>query len=338
MISNEYKPYELNILYRAQHSTMWELADKAGILASLGLSIKTLEFAYDSRLAEQALFGGAIDFVAGNHITPYLWVSRGKPIVCLASPGNSVKSSVVSKQPIESLAEFKDKGLRVADSNLLDVRGGIHHARGNHQLDVERAGYDLQEVQFLDMGDQDDPDTSTKIIDAVRTGKADVAFSGRGTAEALKKEGLYRTQLPTLPMINGTTLTTTYENIYSKEFLAERLVKALVLTIHYARMHPEEAQKYLDTKMGRPYEEKGGRATQISRYPLRAYPTTESVANAYELCWMQYEEAKAVSPLALWDIHYLRDLDVSGFIDELMQEEPENMRDNASLGAVSWEG
>jgi len=193
---------------------MWELADKAGVLASLGLSIKTLEFADDSRKAEQALFGGAIDFVAGNHITPYLWVSRGRPIVCLASPGNSVRSSVVSKEPLESLAQFKDKGLRVADTNLLDPRGGMHHARGNHQLDVERAGYDLNEVEFLDMGEQDDPATSKAVIEAVRMGKADVAFSGRGTAEALRKEGLYSTQLPTLPMVNGTTLTTTYDIIY----------------------------------------------------------------------------------------------------------------------------
>jgi hypothetical protein len=28
-------------------------------------------------------------------------------------------------------------------------------------------------------------------------------------------------------------------------------------------------------------------------------------------------EAKAISPLALWDLHYLRELDNSGFIDKL---------------------
>ncbi|MPZ13082.1 MAG: hypothetical protein GEU73_01420, partial [Chloroflexi bacterium] len=108
----EYRPYELNILFRAQHSILWELADKSGVLGQLGLSIRSLEFSENSRKAEQALFDGAIDFVAGNHITPYLWVARGKPIVCLASPGNAVRDSVVSREPIGSLAEFKDKGLR----------------------------------------------------------------------------------------------------------------------------------------------------------------------------------------------------------------------------------
>jgi hypothetical protein len=52
---------------------------------------------------------------------------------------------------------------------------------------------------------------------------------------------------------------------------------------------------------------------------------------------MQYEESKAVSPLALWDIHYLRDLDASGFIDELMQEEPEAARDRSPFTETpSW--
>jgi hypothetical protein len=56
--------------------------------------------------------------------------------------------------------------------------------------------------------------------------------------------------------------------------------------------------------------------------PLRPYPDNQAVTNAYELCCMQYPEAKAISPLALWDTHYLRDLDLSGFIDELAAEAP----------------
>ena len=32
------KPHALNILFRANHNAMWELADKAGILGELELS------------------------------------------------------------------------------------------------------------------------------------------------------------------------------------------------------------------------------------------------------------------------------------------------------------
>ena len=42
---------------------------------------------------------------------------------------------------------------------------------------------------------------------------------------------------------------------------------------------------------------------------------------------MRYEEAQAANPFALWDMHYLRDLDLSGFIDELLQEEPASVQE-----------
>jgi len=127
-------------------------------------------------------------------------------------------------------------------------------------------------------------------------------------------------------MVNGTTITTSYETLHNKPGLAERLVRTMVLTIHYARMHPDEAQRLLDTKMDRPYPERGGRAASVARHPMKPYPTTEAVANAYELCCIHYPETREVSPLALWDIGYLRDLDLSGFIDELIQEQPEAVR------------
>jgi hypothetical protein len=49
----------------------------------------------------------------------------------------------------------------------------------------------------------------------------------------------------------------------------------------------------------------------------KPYPDHEAVANAYKLCCMKNPEAEEQSPLALWDLHYLRRLDNSGFIDKL---------------------
>jgi hypothetical protein len=43
------------------------------------------------------------------------------------------------------------------------------------------------------------------------------------------------------------------------------------------------------------------------------------VANAYKLCCLKNPEAEEQSPMALWDLHYLRTLDNSGFIDQLYQ-------------------
>jgi hypothetical protein len=95
---SDYEPLELRGYYRAGHSTVWELADAAGILGQLNMKLASLEFTESSARAEGALFEGRVDFVSGNHISPYKHVAQNKPIVCLASPGNQVRDLVVNPQ------------------------------------------------------------------------------------------------------------------------------------------------------------------------------------------------------------------------------------------------
>jgi ABC-type nitrate/sulfonate/bicarbonate transport system substrate-binding protein len=316
------KPYALNILFRASHNAMWELAEKAGILGEMNLSIASMEYADNSKEAEARLFGGSLDFIAGNHISPYMWVAKNRPIVQIASPGNSVRDSIVSKRPLASLEELAGQDVRVADCDLHDRYGSIQHPRGNHILDTMRAGLEPEQTHWVDCGEFDDPNVARNIVDAVASGKADIGFVGARDADALRGAGLHPLQLPTLPMVNGATITTTYDLLHEKEQLAERLVRAMVLAIHFARTRPEEAQKLLDTKLGKPYTEHGGRAQGLARYPMKPYPTQAAIDSAFELCCMQYEETKEIQPAALWDLHYLRELELSGFIDELIQEQP----------------
>ncbi|HEY3115723.1 MAG TPA: hypothetical protein VGK54_03185 [Chloroflexota bacterium] len=320
-------PYELRAMYRAGHSEFWEVADKAGILAKLNLSLKYLEGTDDPREAEANLFSGAIDMICGNHITPYMWIAKGKPIVCIASPSNGVHDRVITREPATSLADFKAKGLRIADTNLVGDKGIANHERLNHIIDVLRAGYAEGEATWLEMGDGGQPGTGDALIDAVKTGKADVAFSRRLSAADLAASGLHALDLPYQPMVNGPTITTSYETLNKKPGIADRLIRAMVETIHYARMNPEQTQKYLDVQDTRPYTQNHGRVEAITRSPIKPYPSMEGIMNAFELSCMRYEDSRDASPAALWDMHYLRDLDMSGFIDELLQEEPESVRE-----------
>ncbi len=61
------------------------------------------------------------------------------------------------------------------------------------------------------------------------------------------------------------------------------------------------------------------RYASLARMPRKPYPDPQAVINAHELCLMKDSAAKELSPLALWDLHYLRELDHSGFIDGLYQ-------------------
>src|SRR5438034_11581250 len=115
------KPYALNILYRAKHNAMWELAEKAGIMAELNLSIASLEYADNSKEAEAKLFGGSLDFIAGNHISAYMWLARNRPIVQIATPGNFWLDSIGRRLLIELRDELAGPIVR-SDGQILHVR------------------------------------------------------------------------------------------------------------------------------------------------------------------------------------------------------------------------
>jgi ABC-type nitrate/sulfonate/bicarbonate transport system substrate-binding protein len=166
---------EIRGLYRSHsHLPIWEVMDKAGIWEQNGLKVK-FEFCDSSTAAEQALFGGDVDFVSGNHISPYLLVKRGKPIVSLTSPSNSTSEKLIANFPIREIAELRGK--RIGDTTLVDSIGGYHHPRGNHMLFVLRAGLSLDEVEFVELTDSNNKFRDMQM-DVLQSRKVDAIFAG----------------------------------------------------------------------------------------------------------------------------------------------------------------
>ena len=315
---SDYEPVEIRGYFRAySHLPIWEVLDKAGIWEKVGIKMRGMEFCASPPEAEGALFDGKIDFISGNHITPYALVGQGKPIVCLASPSNSVRDRLVSREPVRSLAELRGK--KVVDLAFEGRVAGFNHLRGNHALYIIRAGLKLNDVQWVEIGDDITPAFRKQQFELLTSGKADAALITGGTAQ-YEEAGLHVFQPDPLPMINGPTLTTAITALERKDRLGERMVKAVVMGIHFARTHREETERILDGLRKREPEAGSVRYESLARMPIKPYPALDAVANAYELCLMKIPEAKAFSPLALWDTHYLRALDQSGFIDQLYKQ------------------
>jgi ABC-type nitrate/sulfonate/bicarbonate transport system substrate-binding protein len=315
---SNYEPVEIRGIFRAHsHLPIWEVLDKAGIWEQVGIKMRGMEYCSSPPVAEGALFDGKVDFISGNHITPYALVGHGKPIVCIASPSNQVRDRLVSRQPIRSLAELRGK--KIVDLALEGRVAGFNHLRGNHMLYILRAGLKLTDVQWVELGDERSPEFRKQQFELIQSGKADAALITGGTAQ-YEEAGLHVLPLDPLPMINGPTMTTAITALKRKDRLGERMVKALVLGIHFARTRREETERILDGLRKREPEAGSVRYESLTRMPIKPYPALDAVANAYELCLMKIPEAKHFSPLALWDIHYLRELDDSGFIDGLYQE------------------
>ena len=119
---NDYEPIEINAFFRSHtHLPLWEILDKAGFWEQVGIKVN-FEYCDSSSEAEAALFGGQIDLISGNHISPYALVARGKPIVSLASPTNGVSDRLISREPVTSPTQIRGK--RVIDTTILDNGGG----------------------------------------------------------------------------------------------------------------------------------------------------------------------------------------------------------------------
>jgi len=296
---SEPKTLEIRGFYRSHsHLPIWEVMEKAGIWEKNGLKV-SFEFCDSSEAAEKALFGGDVDFVSGNHISPYLLVKRGKPIVCLTSPSNDTSDRLVTNFPIKQVAELR--GRKIGDTTLVDSIGGYHHPRGNHMLFVMRGGLKLTDVEWVELSESN-YEFKAMQMDVLKAKKVDAIFVS-GNTDKFQQAGMHVLALDRLPMINGPTLTSTLTTLQNKEELAERLVRAQVMGIHFARTRRGETEAILDDLR--------------KREPECKNVQYRSVANAYKLCCLKNPEAEEQSPLALWDLHYLRALDHSGFIDQL---------------------
>ena len=309
----EYEPLEIRAYFRSHsHLPIWEVMDKAGIWDRVGLKV-SFEFCDSSSAAEKALFDGSVDFVSGNHISPYLLVRRGKPIVSLTSPSNSVNDKLVTRFPVKDVSELRGK--RIGDTTLVDSIGGYHHPRGNHMLYIMRGGLRLDEVEWVELTESN-KEFQAMQFEVLKSGKIDSIFV-TGNTDKFEQAGLHVLSLDRLPMINGPTLTSTLTTLQKKAGLAERLVKAQVMGIHFARTRRGETEDILEGLRRRVPEAKNVSYRSVAKLLPKPYPDHEAVANAYKLCCLKSPEAEEMSPMALWDLHYLRELDNSGFIDAL---------------------
>lgn len=301
-------------MFRAtSHLPIWEVMDKAGIFAQVGLELVDFSFCNEPAIAEAALLEGKIDFVSGNHISTYTEFGRGKPIVHLSSPSNSVNYPVVAREAINSLADLQ--GTRIGEVYEVDMRKGVSHIEGNHALYLRHAGVEPDQVTWVALGNLPREEYRQVQLRALQEGRIDATFVTGGTG-AFDEAGMHVYRPGRLPMINGPTLTCASPNLRRREGLGERLVKAQVLAIHHGQTKRDETNRILQGLAQR-HGERAQTAERFDRMPRKPYPDIHAVNNAWEMACLQDSETQQVSPMSLWDLHYLRELDDSGFIDGL---------------------
>jgi hypothetical protein len=160
-------------------------------------------------------------------------------------------------------------------------------------------------------------------VDRVVAGKASAALVDMPFDLYGKNSGLKIIDLPDRPVIHNTTILTTTDYIRENRNNVIDFLKALIETIHFFKTNPPQVAAILQKNLTAYYglnEEQYYQHLQKEWAKLlliKPYPLPAAIQNVYELDVAKDPNMARVAPLEPWDLHYLREIDDSGFIDEL---------------------
>ena len=104
--------------------------------------------------------------------------------------------------------------------------------------------------------------------------------------------------------------------------LVERFLKGLIEGIHFFKTQPEKTMQILQKR----FTNHGQMDAEIAKatydcyahhFEPKLYPTMAAINNVYQEGVRQDKDAAKINPMELWDMHYVRKIDDTGFIDEL---------------------
>lgn len=289
----------LPLLYVIEESGAWE---------NHGLEVDD-DFWIGDGDAREAFRNGDLHFVGGSHISPYYERATGDQWVYLG------QSTTVSDHRLIVRADSDIYSPTDLKGKTIGPKGS--HPQLNNRLFLKQHGLHLEDddYEFGDIGDK-------RHRDAVKDGDVDAAFIHPPVDILAERMGLRVIELEPLPMIRYTTVSTYLPFVLENEDLVERFLKALLEGIAFFMTNPEEAADVIQenyTADGELDHEAAAHVqSELSKVlSPKLFPTLDGIRNAYQEAVWSNEDALKVEPLELWDFHYLRKIQDSGFVDDL---------------------
>ena len=313
----------INFPYRSSsHLALMHVVHECGAWERQNLTVD-----YDKEIgrsdAHKLIPSGEVEFTSGNHVSTYAARLRGDNWVYL---GQSVSLNRIS------LVTREDAGIGKA----ADVRGKKFGTKGRHpglndwlyltQNNLHQDRDDFEMVQFGSFA-EDPRRKKMSMIDAILTKEVDAAFLSQPTVTFAKRAGLKVVDIPAQDMIFFTTVSSSLPFVQKNPELVKRVLKGLLDGIAFFKTERDATIKILQEKHVKEGKLDLETATLLydSLAPIlepKLYPSLKAVFNVYEEAKRQSKEAEKIHPLALWDFHMLREIDDSGYIDNLYKSHP----------------
>ena len=288
------------------------IMEREGLWENHGVDVRLLEFSNDASRDEERLFSGDIDFILGDHVSPYKRIVEGHPMVCLGQTVNYENLWVATTQEITSLSMLTGK--RVVGNPLWTNGRHIGHNEGTKVLFLSMHGVDITQVDWVGGTSRDRLAPEPRVpAEAVRDGLADACFIQPRRADAVREAGLRVHEFPPFPMIKNMTLTSMLPSLLKDSELARRVIHVMTEATEFFIANREETLTMLRDPVA-PLAD--GHVDRLaSRYDERAaeyeptlFPNPEGIVNVHRLSCMLYPEVKQMNPLELWDLRLLHEV------------------------------
>lgn len=257
---------------------------------------------------------GEIDFLSGLHHETYRERAKGeKRFTYLAQAQNNWDDRLVASSEIRSVKDLKGKQI-VCHSPAPCVSGNLRAV-------LQECGLKAGEINVKVIDD-----TSGKFldfVDEIASGKAAAALVDMPFDLYGIKKGLHVVDLPDRPVIHNTTLLATTDYIKANEDTVYAFVKGFIEALHFFKTRPNEVVAILKKNLAHRYGLQEDEyyvylqrewAKLLSKKP---YPLPAAIQNVYDLDVGKDPKMRDIGPMEPWDLHYLRKIDDSGFIDQL---------------------
>lgn len=305
---------KIRIYYRApSHVPLWKVMEECGFLGKHGLDMEMGSLEGQRKRAAEGLKAGELDIVSGNHHNLYARKALyGDPYVHIGQSNNAWRENyLVCGKGINSLDDLQGKRVAMDD---YDGHTGL-----NVWLYLKQHG--LEEGRDVEL--ITDPVKGAERAKGVMDGKYDATFIRAVDRLRALKFGAKIIEVPPMAMIEGVTLTTTTTYVKNHEEEARGLIKALIDGVHFFKTKKADTLKILQThcsellKMRDAEEWDCFYENQAASLESAPYPSLEAVQNVFALAVKRNPEIKEFNPLALWDLHYVKEIDDSGYIRQL---------------------
>jgi sulfonate transport system substrate-binding protein len=293
--------------YRSEsHLPFLHVVGKSGSWEKHGLQVDYDKY-ITSEDAHANVANGSVEFVGGNHLSPYVRRPKGDRWVYLGQSVSLLNHRMVVRP---------DSGI----SKVSDLRGKKVASKGQHPglntwLFIKQNGLlgDCTIERFRG---------ETPHWESVRDGKADAAFVTPPADLLARRAGMNVIEVGFLPMVWFTTVSTCLAFVEKHPDIVDKFLKGICEGIAYFKTHRAEAIKII--KDG--YKDEGDLDDEAATHlydelkmilQAKPYATIPAISNVYEISKEQDKAAEQTDPMALWDFHFLRRIDDSGFIDNL---------------------